>query len=81
MPKVRRRDLPQPLFDHLLDRVYRRHISIESLHLLADWLAAEPVVPPGRWYKRFPGMTLCGEGELIKTFLLPNQTANGQELD
>jgi hypothetical protein len=28
-------------------------------------------VPDGEWYKRFAGMTVCGEGELTKTTLLP----------
>jgi len=30
-------------------------------------------VPKGEWYNRFSGMVVCGEGELIKTFLLPGQ--------
>jgi hypothetical protein len=34
----------------------------------------------GRWFKRFPGMTVCGEGELVKTFLLPHQAATGEEV-
>jgi hypothetical protein len=25
-----------------------------------------PEVPHGKWFKRFPEMTVCGEGELIK---------------
>jgi hypothetical protein len=37
-------------------------------------------VPDSRWFKRFPGMTVCGEGELIKTFLQPGQIATGKEL-
>jgi hypothetical protein len=37
-------------------------------------------VPDGKWVKRFPGMTVCGEGELIKTFLLPGQLAEGEEV-
>jgi hypothetical protein len=38
-------------------------------------------VPEGKWFKRFPGMTACGHGELIKTFLLPGQLAEGTEVD
>jgi hypothetical protein len=30
--------------------------------------------------RNFPGMTVCGEGELIKTFLQPGQVATGKEL-
>jgi hypothetical protein len=28
-----------------------------------------------------PGLTVCGEGELIKTFLQPGQIATGKELN
>ena len=28
----------------------------------------------------FSGMILCGEGELVKTFLTPGQTATGTEV-
>jgi hypothetical protein len=37
--------------------------------LLADWLDAEPEVPEGKLFERFSGMIVCGEGELVKTFL------------
>jgi hypothetical protein len=33
---------------------------------LAAWLDTNPEVPAGDWFKRFPGMTVCGEGELVK---------------
>jgi hypothetical protein len=39
-----------------LERVKSRQISVDQLGLLADWLAAEPEVPEGRWFKRFPEM-------------------------
>lgn len=77
MPKVRRQSLPPALFQHLLDRVQQRQIPAEQLGLLAAWLDTEPDVPEGPWYKRFPGTTICGEGELIKTFLLPHHVAKG----
>jgi hypothetical protein len=63
-----------------LERIKSRHISVDQLELLADWLATEPEVPDGRWFKRFPGMIVCGEGELIRTFLEPGQAAVGEEL-
>jgi hypothetical protein len=44
------------------------------------WLDTEPIVPDGKWYKRFPQFTVCGEGELVKTFLLPGQVPNGVEM-
>jgi hypothetical protein len=80
VPRVRRQGLPPALFRHMLDRVQERQIDATQLGLLAKWLDAEPVVPAGPWYKRFPGMTVCGEGELIKTFLLPGQSPMGTRL-
>jgi hypothetical protein len=80
MPKVRRQNVPPALFQHLLDRVQSRSISASQLVLLAQWLDGEPEVPEGLWCKEFPGMTVCGEGELIKTFLLPGQAAKGERI-
>ncbi len=80
MPKVRRQNLPPRLLDHLLDRVDSRDISAGQLGLLSDWLGNDPEVPDGKWFKKFPGMTVCGEGELIKTFLQPGQLPTGEEL-
>jgi hypothetical protein len=80
MPKVRRQNVPPALFQHLLDRIQSRKIPASQLELLAKWLDGEPVVPEGPWYKRFSGMTVCGEGQSIKTFLLPGQAAKGRRL-
>ena len=81
MARVRRENLPRALFRHLVERVREREISTEQLELLFEWLETEPEVPEGRWFKRFPGVTVCGEGELIKTFLRAEQAALGKELD
>ena len=80
MPNVRRQNLPPALFQHLLERIQSRKIPATQPELLAVWLDTEPDVPEGEWYKRFSGMTVCGEGELIKTFLLPGQAAKGKRL-
>jgi hypothetical protein len=80
MPKVLRRNLPRPLYAHLLDRVQQRQISGKQLALMIEWLDAQPEVPNGKWFKRFPGMIVCGEGELVKTFLMPEQTPVGDEV-
>ena len=80
MPKVKRRNVPPALFQHLLDRVRDRSIPAEQLEMLAKWLDGEPEVPVGPWYKRFAGMTVCGEGELVKTFLLPGQAPKGKRI-
>ena len=80
MPKVRRQNVPPALFQHLLDRIQSRKIPASQLELLAKWLDTEPDVPEGAWYKRFSAMTVGGEGELVKTFLLPGQAAKGQRV-
>ena len=80
MPKVRRQSLPPALLQHLLDRIQQREISATQLGLLADWLDRQPQVPAGRWFKRFPAMTVCGEGELVKTFLTVGQAPVGDEV-
>ena len=80
MPRVRRQNLPPALFQHLLDRIQSRKIPATQLELLAVWLDTEPDVPDGEWYKRFPGVTVCGEGELIKMFLLPAQAPKGKRI-
>ena len=80
MPKIRKKGIPDALLRHLFDRVREREISEEQLGLLADWLVTEPYAPTGRWFKRFPGMTVCGEGEQIETFLRLGQVADGEEV-
>jgi len=80
MPKIRRHNVPPALLNHLLDRIRLREISAEQLGLLADWLDTEPEVPEGKWFKRFSGMIVCGEGELVKTFLGGNQIPTGTEV-
>ncbi len=77
MPKVRRCNLPPALLQHLLDRIEAREISAKQLGAFAQWLDTEPEVPIGRWFKRFSGMTVCGEGELVKTFLRAGQLPSG----
>jgi hypothetical protein len=80
VPKVRRQHLPPALFQHLLDRIQIRKIPPTQLELLAEWLDQEPDVPEGEWYKRFTGMTVYGEGDLIKTILLPGQIPKGERV-
>jgi len=45
-----------------------------------DWLDTNPIVPSGRWFKRFPAMTVCGEGELVKTVLSKDQSPCGEDV-
>lgn len=80
MPKVRRNALPEALLRHLLLRVREREVTHDQISRLAQWLDTQLEVPASRWFKKFPGMTVCGEGELIKTFLHPGQLPDGQEI-
>ena len=80
MPRILRRNLPGQLYEHLLDRVQQRQISGQQLTLMVDWLDTQPEVPQGKWFKRFSGMIVCGEGELVKTFLVPGQVPTGHEI-
>ena len=80
MSRIRREHIPPALFQHLLDRIQSRNIAADQLVLLSQWLDSDPEVPDGEWYRPFPGMTVCGEGEWIKTFLLPGQHATGREV-
>jgi hypothetical protein len=66
--------------DHLLDRITKREISANQLGQFAGWLAAEPDVPDGRWFKRFPEIILCGEGEFVKAILRSGQVPAGEEV-
>lgn len=81
MPKIRRANLPRALLQHLLDRVDQREISEDQLVLFSNWLSGDPEVPEGRWFKRFPEMIVCGEGELVKTFLRLGQAPDGEEIE
>lgn len=81
MPTLRRRKLPEPLLVHPVTRIRERHISADQIVTLARWMDTEPVVPEGKWCKRFSGFILCGEGDLIRTFLLPGQVPDGLEIN
>ena len=65
----------------MLDRIQQRKLPASQLELLARWLDSEPEVPDGEWCKRISGMTVCGQGELIKTFLLPGQSPKGERIE
>ena len=80
MPKVQRKDIPRALFAHLLLRIEQRSISADALKSFAAWLDTNPEVPAEDWFKRFPTMTVCGKGTLVKTILTPSQVPVGQAL-
>jgi hypothetical protein len=80
MPKIRRAQLPPAVLEHLVERADQRQIRIKQIGQLLRWLDSDPVVPAGRWFKRFDDFILCGEGESVKTFLLPGQSPTGEEM-
>jgi hypothetical protein len=51
MPKIRWKDLPPALRDHLFDRLRERKISAEDLYELKLWRASDPEALEGAWYK------------------------------
>ena len=78
MPKIRQ---PPPYFmDHLVQRFREGRISVADFEALRDWLASNPEVPKGEWYKRFPNFILAGQGSTPKTFLTPGMVAHGHEV-
>lgn len=80
MPKILRQKLPRALIQHLSLRIRQREFGLDQMGLFGDWCDTNPEVPAGAWFKRFPGMIVCGPGELVKTFLLPGQAPHGQEV-
>ncbi len=80
MPRIRRQKLPRALIQHLALRIRQREISLDQMGLFAEWCDTNPEVPDLEWFKRFPRMIVCGEGELVKTFLIPGQAPHGQEV-
>lgn len=72
--------MPAALMRHLIERVDEREITFAQLGKLSIWLETPTEVPEGKWFKRFPGFAICGEGELIKTFLRSGQVPTGEEV-
>jgi hypothetical protein len=81
MPRIQRADVPEAVLRHLFQRRAERGITTLDLKQFAHWLDQSPTVPEGRWFKRFNGFILCGEGALVKTFLKSTQTAVGSEVE
>ena len=80
MPKIKRENIPDQVLIHLVKRFRERSLTKNAAFQLETWLETNPEVPRGDWYKRFQEFTVCGEGELVKTFLTPDQYATGTEI-
>jgi len=81
MPQIRKwADLPPAIRQHLVDRMRDRGIGMPDLNRLRLWIASNPEVPEGDWYKDFGSFKICGNGSAPKTFLLRGQAAKGNAL-
>jgi hypothetical protein len=81
LPKIRFADLPSGIWQHLLDRVQQREISLTDLRRLQDWVKSEPYAPDGDWYKDFGSFKLCGSGEYPRTVLARSMKPFGEEIE
>lgn len=81
MPKIETwSNFPSAIRDHLVQRMHDRDVSLEDLNQLRLWMATQPEVPEGAWYKDFGSFKLCGEGKYPKTFLKAGQPAVGRKI-
>ena len=69
LPKIQFANLPRGVWQHLLQRVDERRISVADLLALQEWVKTGPVAPAGDWYKDFGSFILCGTDQLPKTVL------------
>ena len=81
MPKIRFADLPRGVWQHLLERVQEREITLADLVRLQEWVRSAPQAPQGDWYKDFGSFKLCGSGEYPKTVLTKGMAPFGQEIE
>lgn len=51
MPKIQYANLPRPLWEHLLQRVDERRISVADLMALQEWVKTGPTAPAGEWLR------------------------------
>ena len=79
MPKIK---LPPPKgsLDHLVKRFREGRISSSDFLELKHWLESDPIVPHGKWFKRFKSGLLAGDGERLSTFLELGMAVEGQEV-
>ncbi|MGC9971221.1 MAG: hypothetical protein ABSE56_11600 [Bryobacteraceae bacterium] len=81
MPKIQFCDLPRGVWQHLLDRIEQRQVSLLELALLREWVRSGPCAPDGDWYRDFGSFVLCGSGPYPKTVLLRGMQPYGKELE
>ena len=67
LPRISFSNLPRAVWQHLLERVEERQVSLADLIALQAWVTTGPEAPKDDWYKDFGSFLLCGTGELPKT--------------
>ena len=66
MPQLERWDnLPEPVRQHLIERMRDRAISVSDLNQLRLWVETRPEVPDGDWYKDFGSFKILIVAESI----------------
>jgi len=81
LPKIKFARLPRPVWEHLLERVGERKVSLDDLTKLQAWVRTSPEAPDGDWYKDFGSFLLCGTGELPKTVLSKGMKPFGEAVE
>jgi hypothetical protein len=81
LPRIRFSDLPRAVWQHLLERVEERQVSLVDLVALQAWVKTGPEAPEGDWYKDFGSFLLCGTGELPKTVLAKGMKPFGKKIE
>jgi hypothetical protein len=81
LPRIRFSELPRGLWQHLLERVQEREITLADLRRLQEWVKSEPQAPEGDWYKDFGSFKLCGRSEYPTTVLAKGMAAFGNRIE
>jgi hypothetical protein len=63
LPHIRFSDQPRGLWEHLLERVQEREISLADLGRLQQWVKSNPNAPDGTWYKFEKGVVAAKSAE------------------
>ena len=81
LPKIQFSDLPRGVWQHLLQRVDERRISVNDLVMLQRWVRTNPFAPEGDWYKDFGSFILGGSGRFPKTVLEKGMKPYGDPIE
>jgi hypothetical protein len=75
------KELPTAARAHLLRRIKDRQITDQDAGRIAFWIASDPDVPDGDWYKDFGNFKVVGCGPLILTFLQADMEPYGIKVE